>query len=81
MDQQAHMYTISMPGNEALTWTVDPEPQLGAGQVGRFSFAIQAPADLGSGSIEVDVRFESEKDPDISVVSDIRFLLPADQGR
>ncbi len=81
MDQQAHRYNISMPGNDTLTWTVDPEPSLGPGEVGRFSFTVQASPDLGSGSVELDVRFESESDPGIFVVSDTRFLLPAGQDR
>lgn len=81
MDNQAHEYRISMPGNEGLTWTIRPEPVVAAGQVGRFSFALQAPLDMVEnamgGSVEVDVRFESTSDPDISVDSDIRMLLPA----
>ena len=77
MDDQAHSYRISAPGTEGLTWTIRPEPVLEAGQVGRFSFAIQAPADLGRGSVELDIRFESESDPDIAVETTTRMLMPA----
>ncbi len=77
MDDEAHRYTISLPGKEDLTWQVRPEPEVGAGEVGRFSFALQSPADHGSGSVEVEVRFESESDPSINVVRTTRMLLPA----
>jgi cytochrome c oxidase accessory protein FixG len=77
MDDKPHRYTISTPGTEGLTWTVRPDPALESGQVGRFSFALQSPASLGSGAIEVVLRFQSETDPDIAVSSDIRMLLPA----
>ena len=76
MDDQDHSYRVSTPANEGLTWTIKPEPFVEAGQVRRFSFALQAPRDMSRGSVEVEIRFESTSDPEITVSNDIRMLLP-----
>jgi cytochrome c oxidase accessory protein FixG len=81
MDSEPHRYVISIPGHESLSWEIRPEPELGAGQVGRFSFTVQSPADFGAGAVSVDVRFEAEAQPDITVSSPARLLLPASGGR
>jgi len=81
MDKESHRYIISTPYQEGLSWKIQPEPELAAGQIGRFSFTLQAPADFGAGTVSVDVRFEAEGEPDISVTSPVRLLLPASGGR
>lgn len=76
MTDAPQRYRISTPGTGGMTWTINPEPTLQPEQVGRYSFALQAPADLGSGSVELEVRFEAESDPSIVVTHDTRMLLP-----
>ena len=60
-----------------MTWTIRPEPVVPAGEVGRFSFALQAPAGMDSGSVEVELHLESTTNPEIAISSDFRMLLPA----
>ncbi len=76
-DRVAHRYLVSIPEYPQIDIEVFPEPVLEAGQVGEFAFTLRAPADLGAGSMVIDVRFEAEDDAEIVKVADSRLLLPA----
>ncbi|MEM1410832.1 MAG: cytochrome c oxidase accessory protein CcoG [Pseudomonadota bacterium] len=77
-DDQAHRYNVSIPAYPDIGIQVFPDPVLEAGQVGEFAFTLTAPADLGAGSMVIEVLFEAVDDPDISRLSESRLLLPAD---
>ena len=76
MDDKDHRYLISLPGNDDVSWNVNPQPVLKAGEIGRFSFTLQAPAKHGSGSVEVEVHFEAEDNQGINFSRTTRMLLP-----
>ncbi len=80
-DNMAHRYQVSIPDYPQIEIFVFPEPVLEAGQVGEFSFTLRAPADLGSGSMEVNVLFEALDNPEITKLTDTRLLLPAGSGQ
>jgi cytochrome c oxidase accessory protein FixG len=80
-DKVMHRYRVSIPEYPEIRIQVFPDPVLEAGQVGEFAFTLTAPADLGAGSMEIDVLFEAEDDPEIRKLSDSRLLLPAGDGR
>jgi len=80
-DDRAHRYRVTIPDYPEIEIFIFPEPVLQAGSVGTFSFTLRAPADLGSGTLEVDVRFEAEDDPEIVRVADSRLLLPTGGGQ
>ncbi len=77
-DGVAHRYRVTIPDYPQIGIQVFPEPVLEAGQVGEFSFTLTAPADLGAGSMVIEVLFEAVDNPDISKLSESRLLLPAD---
>jgi cytochrome c oxidase accessory protein FixG len=78
-DRVAHEYRVTIPDYPQIRIQVFPDPVLQPGQVGTFSFTLTAPADLGAGSMEIDVLFEAVDNPDIRRVADSRLLLPADE--
>ena len=80
-DRVAHEYRVTIPDYPQIQIQVFPDPVLQAGQVGTFSFTLTAPADLGAGSMEIDVLFEAVDNPDIRRIADSRLLLPADGTR
>lgn len=79
-DQAAHRYRVTIPDYPGIGIQVFPDPVLEAGQVGEFAFTLRAPADLGAGSMVIDVRFEAVDDPTIFRVENSRLLLPAGEG-
>ena len=80
-DAVAHRYAVSIPEYPDIEIQVFPDPVLEAGQVGEFAFTLKAPAELGSGSMVIEVLFEAVDNPDISKLSESRLLLPADGAR
>jgi len=80
-DKVAHSYRVTIPDYPEIQISMFPDPVLEARQVGEFSFTLRAPADLGSGSMEIDVVFEAIDNPEIRRVSDTRLLLPAGDGQ
>jgi cytochrome c oxidase accessory protein FixG len=77
-DGVAHRYRVTIPAYPQIGIQVFPEPVLEAGQVGEFSFTLTAPADLGAGSMVIEVLFEAVDNTEISKLSESRLLLPAD---
>lgn len=80
-DAVAHRYRVTVPDYPQIEIIVFPDPVLEAGQVGEFAFTLRAPADLGAGSMEVNVLFEAVDNPEISKLTDTRMLLPAGSGQ
>ena len=78
MDNKEHRYLITLPGNDDVSWSVNPDPVLDAGEVGRFSFSLQTAPIHGYGSVEVEVYFEAEGDSGVNFSRTTRMLLPAD---
>ena len=77
-DRVAHRYRISIPDYPQIQIQVFPEPVLEPGQVGEFAFTLAAPADLGAGSMKIEVLFEAMDNPEIRRLSESRLLLPTD---
>jgi len=80
-DSVTQSYRVTAPDFSDIEIIVFPQPVLEAGQVGEFALTLRAPADLGSGSIEVNILFESVDNPEISKLVDTRMLFPVDTGQ
>jgi polyferredoxin len=76
MDSQPHHYFIEVLNNDDIVLFVSPEPILEAEEVGNFILRMQAPADAGRGSMEIEVRFMTEDAPVIERTVKTRFLMP-----
>ncbi|MEE4217701.1 MAG: cytochrome c oxidase accessory protein CcoG [Xanthomonadales bacterium] len=80
-DKVAHRYRVTVPDFPQIQISMFPDPVLDARQVGEFSFTLRAPADLGAGSMEIDVLFEAIDNPEIRRLSETRLLLPEGTGQ
>jgi len=78
MDFQAHQYQIEVVGHDDMILHISPELSLEAEEVGNFILRMQAPSDAGRGSMKVDLRFSTLKEPVIERTVSTRFLLPFD---
>ena len=76
MDSVPHQYRIEIIGHDDMVLFVSPEPNLKPEEVGNFIMRIQAPADAGRGSVEVDVHFATMEEPIIERTVSARFLMP-----
>ena len=76
-DRVAHQYRVTIPDYPQIQIQVFPDPVLQPGQVGEFSFTLTAPADLGAGSMKIEVLFEAVDNPEIKRLTESRLLLPA----
>jgi len=75
MDFKPHRYRIETDNDDMLL-LVSPQLELEPEQVGSFILRIQAPANAGRGSVEVNVTFSTEDEPVIKRTVNTRFLLP-----
>lgn len=76
MDDKTHRYNIEVINNDEVTLNISSDPVLDPEQVGTFIVHMQAPASAGKGTIEVDVQFTAEDQPDLQRVVSSRFLMP-----
>jgi cytochrome c oxidase accessory protein FixG len=76
MDFEAHQYRIEVVGNDDIELFISPEPKLASEEVGNFILRMQAPSSAGRGSVKVDVRFSTIKEPIIERTVSTRFLMP-----
>ena len=78
MDSVLHNYQIEIVGHDDMVLFISPEPVLEPEEVGNFILRMQAPASLGRGSVEVDVRFSTMEEPFFERTVSTRFLMPFD---
>jgi cytochrome c oxidase accessory protein FixG len=76
MDSRAHSYQMEVLDNDQFVMFVTPELELEAEEVGNFILRMQAPADAGRGSMEIEVRFATVDEPVIERSVKTRFLMP-----
>jgi cytochrome c oxidase accessory protein FixG len=76
MDFVKHDYKIEVINRDDIQLFVTPELSLEPEEVGNFIVRMQAPVGAGKGSIEVDVRFATVKEPVIERTVSTRFLMP-----
>lgn len=76
MDFVQHDYEVQVVNRNDIQLFFSQELSLEPEEVGNFIVRMQAPADAGKGSIEVDVRFATVKEPVIERTVSARFLMP-----
>ncbi len=76
MDRKAHEYRIEVVDNNDIELLISRPPTLGPEQVGEFILRLQAPENIGQGSMKVKVRFSTMDKPVIERTITTRFLLP-----
>jgi len=76
MDFKTHQYRIEVVDNDDITLVVSPEAVLEPEEVGNFILRMQAPANIGRGSMKVDVLFSTIEEPIIERTVSTRFLMP-----
>jgi len=76
MDLKAHEYRIEVVDHNDIVLLISRAPTLGPEQVGEFILRLQAPGNIGQGSIKVNVRFSTIEKPVIERTITTRFLLP-----
>jgi hypothetical protein len=81
MDNEPHRYEMTVLDNDVVEFDFSRPLELEAEEVGDFSMRIRMPASAGSGTQNLELRFQAVDDPSIQRLAKARMLLPTQANR
>ena len=81
MDNKPHRYELTVLDNDIVEFDFSRPLDLQAEEVADFSMRIRMPASAGSGTQNLQLRFQAVDDPSIQRLAKARMLLPTQAKR
>jgi len=81
MDNKPHRYELTVLDNDVVEFDFSRPLELQAEEVGDFFMRIRMSASAGSGTQNLQLRFQAVDDPSIQRLAKARMLLPSQTKR